>query len=82
MLCVAALVFMIIKNLGAKMGLSCLKFLMLVFASQTDELDVKDQSRVGWNNAPKPSFTYTRASTRKANGEGEPRTISHVGRNG
>ncbi len=47
------------------MGLSCLKFLMSGFASQTDELNVEDQGRVGWNNVPKPTFTYIRASIRK-----------------
>ena len=29
-----------------------------VFASQIDELNIKDQGRVGWNNASKPTFAY------------------------
>ena len=68
------------------MGLSCLEFLMGSFASQTDELNVKDQGRVGWNNTPKPTFTCIQTSIRKVNGEvngeGGPRTISHVRRDG
>lgn len=28
------------------------------FAGQADELNVKGQGRVGWNNAPKATFTY------------------------
>ena len=48
--------------------MSHLEFLMSGFASQTDELDVEDQGRVGWNNTPKPAFTYIRASIRMVNG--------------
>ena len=48
--------------------MSCLEFLMSGFASQTDELNVEDQGRIGWNNTPKSAFTYMRASIRKVNG--------------
>jgi len=27
------------------------------FAGQADELNIEDQGRVGWNDAPKPTFT-------------------------
>lgn len=38
------------------------------FAGQVDELNVKGQGRVGWNNVPKTTATYIRASIRKVSG--------------